>query len=294
MTPVSPNRSPAVQSPQVAPAPAQAPAASTSSQPSAPAAAPSPAASTWFQDSFEPAAAPTRAELLGLRSGAGSMLSQGSKGPEVVDLQDRLKSAGFDCGPSDGDFGPMTDSAVRAYQTSRALEVDGIVGPQTWGSLYNEAGPVSAPPPPASGDLRSRILDIAQGEVGTQEVGENQGPMLKYPNAFGRGSEAWCADFVSWVNTQAGNPMNSSYVPAMYDQLQAEGKWKGRSNPQPGDIVIFDWYGEGPEHVGLVKGVNGDGTIQTIEGNTSAPGGGPEGVWEKTRTMDYVMGFANP
>jgi surface antigen len=97
------------------------------------------------------------------------------------------------------------------------------------------------------------------------------------------------------VDTQAGSPMNAPYVPSLHTQLQQEGKWKGQSNPQPGDIVIFDWEGKGEAwHVGLVKGVNADGSIQTIEGNTSQPGGGPQGVWEKTRYMSTVLGFANP
>jgi peptidoglycan hydrolase-like protein with peptidoglycan-binding domain len=48
----------------------------------------------------------------------------------------RALNAATDAGLDvDGDFGSLTDSAVRDYQSSRGLEVDGIVEPATWGAL---------------------------------------------------------------------------------------------------------------------------------------------------------------
>ncbi len=37
----------------------------------------------------------------------------------------------------DGIYGSATAQAVREYQTQAGLQVDGIVGPVTWYSLYN-------------------------------------------------------------------------------------------------------------------------------------------------------------
>jgi N-acetyl-anhydromuramyl-L-alanine amidase AmpD len=65
----------------------------------------------------------------------GTMLSLGSRGSAVVALQKALAAHGFSPGPIDGDFGPMTLSAVRGFQASRHLTVDGIVGPHTWAAL---------------------------------------------------------------------------------------------------------------------------------------------------------------
>lgn len=70
-------------------------------------------------------------------SGAGSgqvtvfrpKLKLGDSGPAVFDLQRLLGIT------VSGKFGPETDQAVRDFQASRNLHVDGIVGSHTWGAL---------------------------------------------------------------------------------------------------------------------------------------------------------------
>jgi N-acetylmuramoyl-L-alanine amidase len=58
----------------------------------------------------------------------------------VRDLQHRLTNLNHDPGPDQpGSFGAGTDTAVQAFQSSRGLRVDGIVGRQTWAALV-EAG----------------------------------------------------------------------------------------------------------------------------------------------------------
>ena len=63
---------------------------------------------------------------------AEPLLKRGSSGTAVRQLQEALKEAGHDPGPIDGEFGPATETAVRAVQTAAHVTVDGIVGPQTW------------------------------------------------------------------------------------------------------------------------------------------------------------------
>jgi len=60
-----------------------------------------------------------------------AMLKLGSSGPDVVELQKSLQSAGFSPGAFDGQFGPGTEAAVLAFQHSKGLAADGIVGPNT-------------------------------------------------------------------------------------------------------------------------------------------------------------------
>lgn len=307
---------------------------------------------------------------------AGPTLALGSRGPGVAELQRFLKAAGVLTGPVDGDFGPMTQAAVRRFQQAKGLSVDGVVGPQTWAALrgarpatpsipasrrpvlrqgdmgadvellqrqlirhgftpgdvdgqfgsqtrralveFQRArglhadgvagpstwqaldGPVTprpvTPAARADGGVRSRILDIARGELGTLETGgDNRGAVEKYPRAFGRGSEPYCADFVSWVSRRAGLSMNNPYCPSVVNELKRNGGWKGTSNPQPGDLVLFDWDGDRvADHIGIVEQVNADGTIGTIEGNTTDPQTGRQGVFRQTRSMSTILGFGNP
>jgi lysozyme len=62
------------------------------------------------------------------------LLKKGAKGNAVARLQRALSAAGYAVA-ADGDFGPATDRAVRAFQAAKGLGVDGIVGPATWQAL---------------------------------------------------------------------------------------------------------------------------------------------------------------
>jgi GH25 family lysozyme M1 (1,4-beta-N-acetylmuramidase) len=62
-------------------------------------------------------------------------LRYGSRGENVKKLQESLNNLGFDCGKVDGIFGKRTEKAVKAFQHSRYLDTDGIVGNFTWTAL---------------------------------------------------------------------------------------------------------------------------------------------------------------
>ncbi len=55
---------------------------------------------------------------------------------DVSLVQARLNTLGYGPMPVDGSFGPVTRSYVVQYQANHGLIVDGVVGPQTWGSLF--------------------------------------------------------------------------------------------------------------------------------------------------------------
>jgi peptidoglycan L-alanyl-D-glutamate endopeptidase CwlK len=62
-------------------------------------------------------------------------LNLGSSGLRVTELQQLLQQHGFDPGATDGQFGPGTGAAVRAFQRSVGLPDDGVAGPNTLAAL---------------------------------------------------------------------------------------------------------------------------------------------------------------
>lgn len=77
----------------------------------------------------------------------------GWQGPSVEAAQRLLNDAGADPRLDlDGIFGPLTDTAVRSFQAANSLETDGIVGPQTWGSLQSPGAPPATEGPDGDPD----------------------------------------------------------------------------------------------------------------------------------------------
>lgn len=67
------------------------------------------------------------------------VLKKGCGGAAVKHLQMLMKELGYYGGKIDGDFGALTDEAVRAYQKAVGFtgdDVDGIIGAMTWGKLW--------------------------------------------------------------------------------------------------------------------------------------------------------------
>ncbi|MFC6387138.1 peptidoglycan-binding protein [Sporolactobacillus kofuensis] len=63
------------------------------------------------------------------------LLYRGSKGTQVAYLQEMLKEIGFNGLPVDGYFGAQTENSIFAFQRVTGIQVDGIVGQQTWAQI---------------------------------------------------------------------------------------------------------------------------------------------------------------
>lgn len=107
----------------------------------------------------------------------------------------------------------------------------------------------------------------------------------------------WCAVFVSWVANELGyieaNVIPKfSYCQNAIDWFKAMGEWKEAGFiPSSGDIIFFDWEGDGVvNHVGIVKETK-DGIIYTVEGNSTN-----DTCLEQSYSIDssVIVGFGTP
>lgn len=220
-------------------------------------------------------------------------------GPDVTDLQHRLEILGWEPGEPDGRFGPQTVEAVRRLQRAARLVDDGVVGRLTRATLDSGIHATPAEPSPAG------VLALAEARkhVGVREdpLGSDRTPFGRW---FGVDGVAWCNIFVSYCFSTAAGVLiadgfpggraigvfkgkGCSYVPTTEAWLRSVGAWIDRTPPLPGDVVIYDWQGDGrSDHIGIVSRGLSQGAFLAVEGNAGAGE-----VLEGRRTMSSVKGF---
>ena len=134
-----------------------------------------------------------------------------------------------------------------------------------------------------------------------EQGGDNTGPrVIQYQSAAGGGTHwAWCDAFCDFCFQEAGRPLEelqkSASVMTSYRDAKAKG-WIVET-PQRGDLVCFQWDTGDFDHIGFVVQPMPDGSIKTVEGNTSAmPGEGHaqgegDGVFVKIRPRSVCGAF---
>lgn len=201
----------------------------------------------------------------------------------------------FHCGPlvEDGDFGNLTFSAVKQFQSRNTdingipLVVDGKVGAITWQVLFPQTLITSVTE--TAHPLLNEVLRVANTQIGVREVppNSNRGPEVsEYLKSVGlnanEGNYAWCMAFVYYCFKQASqnlgitNPLvKTAGVLKQWNNTTCRKikKADAVNNPsliKPGFVFIRN-YGNGYGHTGIVTKVDG-GFIDSIEGNTNDNG----------------------
>lgn len=145
----------------------------------------------------------------------------------------------------------------------------------------------------------NKIIEIAEKEIGYKEDPADSNK-TKYGKWFGFDGVAWCAMFVSWVYDQAGHPLGNIGYKKGYAGCQTGinyFKKKGLivTEPKEGDIVFFDWNGDGRyDHTGIFVKTLDKNYFETIEGNTAINNQSNGGqVMRRKRAFKNVV-FARP
>ena len=163
-----------------------------------------------------------------------SAFRMGDQGSDVAEIQGQLASLGYDVA-ADGDFGPATAEAVKAFQISRGLDADGLVGPSTYSALLGKSMPEVSR---GSSALGRRIVASSMQYLGVPYVFGGT-----TPNGFD------CSGYVRYVFANAG-----IYLPRTADAQYECGYPVSTAELVPGDLVFFSTYEAGASHVGIYLG----------------------------------------
>jgi peptidoglycan hydrolase-like protein with peptidoglycan-binding domain len=234
------------------------------------------------------------------------------RGDDVKRLQRNLVKHGYMRGQVDGEYGPLTAQGV--YRAKYWL---GYRVPDQSASslLLNYLEGVKKPTPEMRKrtaqrkkakpklPLREKALREALKHIGVKESpsGSNKCRFSAWYQLTG----PWCAMFISYCYVAAGSTafkksQRYAYVPFIVNDAH-----RGTNNlvltrdPQPGDIVCFDWEMSSrsvADHVGLfVRWTNrGKGKFEAIEGNTSVGNDSNGGqVMRRDRETSQVEAFVH-
>ena len=157
----------------------------------------------------------------------------------------------------------------------------------------------------SEGQIRDKIISVASAEVGYTGTSTYS----KYGDWYGY-QGVWCTTIVLWCYNQTDSSLGTSLygnvIPSggncnsMISWYENKGRYHKRSDgykPKAGDLVFFDWSGNGSsQHVGIVDYISGS-TVYTIEGNCS--GQVKARMYTENGTKPYnnisaIMGYSSP
>jgi hypothetical protein len=194
----------------------------------------------------------------------------------IAELQSLLGGVAAPTAPSTATSTTAAPAGDQFAQMLRTASLTGSATPAAATTATGAAGTIAPAAAPAGNTPAARMVALAQAEVGQAEQppGSNNSPRIaqyRSATAGAPGPGPWCAYFTSWLARSAGVPLGEQgqgfgSVDAVYAWAQRSGRAMPASSgrdPRPGDLIVWD------EHIGIVEAVRPDGSVQTIEGNSS-------------------------
>lgn len=212
---------------------------------------------------------------------------KGARGKKVRLIQEWLSLNGLGLFV-DGDFGAATDYAVKEFQRTKRLKVDGVVGEKTFSMLILPMTNALKHISPDGKSIGQMVVAHAEQHLkqNPREIGgQNKGPWVRlYMNGNDGSQWLWCAGFVSFILKRACTSLDVRLpikTSVSCDTLAANAKEKGiflkesnavdREQITPGSLFLdrrtpTDWV-----HTGIVVHAD-DEVYETVEGNTNDEG----------------------
>ena len=150
------------------------------------------------------------------------------------------------------------------------------------------------------------VMSVAESFVGTHEDPMGSNNVVFNTDYYGvpvYGEQyPWCCAYVWDIFHMADASQlfyygqRTAYCPNVYNWGRSQGLIVDYSQAMYGDIVLFDWNGNGEaDHIGFVEGLNPDGSLDTLEGNTSDASHSNGGwVLYRTRYRGNVLAIIRP
>lgn len=149
-----------------------------------------------------------------------------------------------------------------------------------------------------------QIIDKALSFVGTYDGGNNNVVFNThfYGASVSGSAYPWCCAFVWDIFRMCGasqlfnGGQKTAYCPTVLNWGRNSGLTVDKSQGKYGDIVLFDWDGDGiADHIGLIIAKNADGSYTTVEGNTANSNYSNGGyVLKMTRYCNSILAIIRP
>lgn len=141
------------------------------------------------------------------------------------------------------------------------------------------------------------ILSLARAQIGTAEQPPGSNNVVYNTDYYGSPVSGpqypWCCAFIWWLFDKTGlgalfcGGEKTAYCPYVVSWARDHGQWV-TGDYQPGDLLLYDWDGDGvADHIGVCERLVGQAAI-AIEGNCG------DAVQEATRSFVVIMGAYRP
>lgn len=229
------------------------------------------------------------------------------KGPDVVRVQNALKNVHGAAIEVDGEYGPMTAAAVKRYRHKAGFKVVNGTMPERAQKILLGEWPLS-PVEKARAATRAAAAKRAEKRITVPEkavrwmeeragLTESPAGSNRVPRLMREGKAAglstwmssmgwpWCAYTTSLSNLVSGGyygwyslikgKSNGLYVPEILSDAKAGRnglRLVPKAEAKRGDLLVFNFDGGVVDHIGRARGPWKNGSIQTVEANTSFEG----------------------